>query len=138
LAHQIGLLTTQDHPGASQMRLDFIERCLYLPRSWRIASWFSQRQMVLSLMVATRPQFLGIATQIRYAPTRQRLLIGAGQFTGQGFDLNDQLWGKNPGAIRAKPFFIPATASYDRWFKVFLERRLLFRKACICSGLSRF
>jgi hypothetical protein len=31
LAHQIGLLTVQDHLGASQMRLDFIERCLYLP-----------------------------------------------------------------------------------------------------------
>ena len=40
---------------------------------------------------------LGIAAQIRYAPTRQRLLMGAGQFTGQSFDLNDQLWGEKPG-----------------------------------------
>jgi len=40
---------------------------------------------------------LGIATQIRHAPTRQRLLMGAGQFTGQSFDLNDQLWGEKPG-----------------------------------------
>lgn len=41
---------------------------------------------------------LGITAQIRYAPTRQRLLISAGQFTGQCFDLNDQLWGEKPGA----------------------------------------
>lgn len=41
---------------------------------------------------------LGITAQIRYAPTRQGLLMSAGQFTGQRFDLNDQLWGEKPGA----------------------------------------
>lgn len=45
-----------------------------------------------------QPAALGITAQIRYAPPRQGLLIGAGQFTSQRFDLNDQLWGEKPGA----------------------------------------
>jgi len=47
---------------------------------------------------------LGITAQIRYAPTRQRLLMSAGQFTGQRFDLNDQLWGEKPGADPGEAF----------------------------------
>ena len=41
---------------------------------------------------------LGITAQVRYAPARQGLLMSAGQFTSQRFDLNDQFWGEKPGA----------------------------------------
>lgn len=51
-----------------------------------------------------QPAPLGITAQIRYAPPRQGLLMSAGQFTGQRFDLNDQLWGEKPGADPGEAF----------------------------------
>jgi len=61
-----------------------------------MASWCSQRQTVVSLILATRPEAMAwraISGTLR-APAH---LMPAGQLTGQGFNLHHDFWGGKTG-----------------------------------------
>src|SRR6266705_3074807 len=66
----------------------------------RMASSFSHRQMVVSLREAVNPQ---ARTWEPSSATLQRESGSAhvsGEFTGDGFNAHDQLWGEKPGVGR--------------------------------------
>lgn len=47
--------------------------------------------------LGNEPCFTHVVAELRWAPTRERDVVGGGQFARQGFDLHDQLWGEKNG-----------------------------------------
>ena len=72
-----------------------------------MASSCNQRHTVVSLMRGHDPAVLRFAHDVGATETRQRQPPRGGQFTSEGLNLHDQLWGEKPGAARAGALLEP-------------------------------